>query len=63
MLPPDPALQALIDQDYKPVPLKLGQEPHIAVCEAHSLEKCADCDLDFATVNRMSRILDRKSVV
>ncbi|KAF8628952.1 hypothetical protein AX15_003627 [Amanita polypyramis BW_CC] len=55
--PPDPALQALIDQNFEPVPLKLGEEPHIAVCEAHSLEKCIDCNLDFTTLNRMSRIL------
>ncbi|KAK2462236.1 hypothetical protein APHAL10511_005732 [Amanita phalloides] len=54
---PDPAIQALIDQEYTPVPLKLGAETHIAVCDAHSLEKCTDCDIDFLVVNRMSRIL------
>ena len=54
--PPDPALQALIDQDFKPAPIKIGAEPHIAVCEAHSQEKCSDCDIDFTTLNRMSRI-------
>ena len=52
----DPVLQALIDQDFKPAPIKIGAEPHIAVCEAHSQEKCSDCDLDFTTLNRMSRI-------
>ncbi|PFH50992.1 hypothetical protein AMATHDRAFT_143577 [Amanita thiersii Skay4041] len=54
---PDPTLQALIDQDFKQVPLKLGPEQHLAVCEAHSLEKCSECDLDFQVINRMARIL------
>lgn len=49
-------LQALIDQDFKPTPIKIGAEPHIAVCEVHALEKCSDCNLDFTLLNRMSRI-------
>ncbi|KAF8623130.1 hypothetical protein AX17_007564 [Amanita inopinata Kibby_2008] len=54
---PDPVVQAVMDQDFRPVTLKLGQEPFLAVCEAHSLDKCAECDLDFLIVNRMARIL------
>ncbi|KAF5316342.1 hypothetical protein D9619_006546 [Psilocybe cf. subviscida] len=54
---PDPALQALIDQDFVPVPLALGQDNIFATCEAHKLEKCDDCNLDFINTNRLARIL------
>ncbi|KAF8320154.1 hypothetical protein F5887DRAFT_1110368 [Amanita rubescens] len=53
---PDPAVQALIDQDFKPSPIKIGAEPHIVVCTEHAQEKCSDCNLDLTTLNRMSRI-------
>jgi len=49
-------VQALIDQDFKPSPIKIGAEPHIVVCTEHALEKCSDCNLDLTTLNRMSRI-------
>lgn len=53
----DPVLQAIIDQDFIPTPLKTDAENNIALCEAHSLEKCEKCDLDFVNVNYLSRLL------
>ncbi|KAH8832856.1 hypothetical protein DL96DRAFT_1694798 [Flagelloscypha sp. PMI_526] len=53
----DPAGQSLIDQDFKPVDIALGQESHIALCGPHKLERCKDCDIDYVPLNRMSRIL------
>lgn len=55
--PPDPAGQALIDQDFKPIELSLAADGHTATCAHHSLEKCTDCDVDYVALNRMSRIL------
>ncbi|KAM6496799.1 hypothetical protein JOM56_007272 [Amanita muscaria] len=54
---PDPTALALIEQDFRPVSLKLGADNHIALCEPHGLEKCTDCNVDFQSLNRMSRIL------
>jgi translocation protein SEC72 len=54
---PDPALQAMIDQDFRPVPLALGSDGTIGVCEPHKLEKCDSCNLDFVNTNRLSRLL------
>lgn len=54
---PDPALQALIDQDFVPVPLVLATEGTTALCADHKLEKCDTCNVDFAITNRLSRLL------
>lgn len=54
---PDPALQALIDQDYVPSPLTTSSDGTIALCSEHKLEKCDDCDVDFINTNRLSRVL------
>jgi len=54
---PDPALLALIDQDFHPVPLALGSDGVSAVCEPHKLEKCDNCNLDFDITNRLTRLL------
>ena len=54
---PDPALLALIDQDFHPVPLALGTDGVSAVCEPHKLEKCDNCNLDFDVTNRLTRLL------
>ncbi|KAF5362409.1 hypothetical protein D9756_002661 [Leucocoprinus leucothites] len=54
---PDPALQALIDQDFRPVPLALGNDGAVALCEPHKLEKCDNCNVDFVNTNRLSRLL------
>uniref|UniRef100_A0A8H7XW02 Translocation protein sec72 n=1 Tax=Psilocybe cubensis TaxID=181762 RepID=A0A8H7XW02_PSICU len=54
---PDPAMQALIDQDYIPSPLTLSADNANALCSAHKLEKCDDCNVDFINVNRLSRLL------
>ncbi|KAF9457434.1 hypothetical protein BDZ94DRAFT_1273116 [Collybia nuda] len=55
--PPDPALQALIDQDYVPTPLTLTDDKNRALCSAHKLEKCTPCDVDFVNLNRLSALL------
>jgi translocation protein SEC72 len=55
---PDPALQALIEADYRPVELKIGPPNESqALCPKHSVEKCADCDIDFVALNRLSKLL------
>jgi len=58
MLAPDPALQDLIEQDFRPVTLTTGPPDNsVALCEKHSLEKCTDCDIDFVNLNRMAKLL------
>ena len=54
---PDPILQALIDQDFIPVPLTLSSDSTMALCASHKLEKCDDCNLDFVNTNRLARLL------
>ena len=54
---PDPLLQALIDQDFIPVPLTLSSDTTSALCASHQLEKCDDCNVDFVNTNRLARIL------
>jgi translocation protein SEC72 len=59
-LPPvDPIAQALIDSDFKPVPLKFqpGNDNHCAVCSDHGKEKCEECRVDFVETNRLARVL------
>ena len=55
--PPDPALQALIEQDFRPVPLKLSDDRTKALCSPHKLEKCDKCDIDFVNLNRFATLL------
>lgn len=55
--PTDPALQALIDQDYIPTPLALGDNGNRALCSEHKLEKCTPCDVDFILLNRLAATL------
>ena len=54
---PDPALQALIDQDFSPSPLTLSADNTNAICAVHKLEKCDDCGVDFINTNRLARLL------
>ncbi|KAG6872710.1 hypothetical protein C0992_009408 [Termitomyces sp. T32_za158] len=54
---PDPALQALIDEDFRPVPLSLSDDRNMAYCLKHRLEKCDACDVDFLNLNRLSTVL------
>jgi translocation protein SEC72 len=54
---PDPVLQALIDQDFIPVPLTLSSDNSSALCASHKLEKCDDCKVDFVNTNRLARLL------
>ncbi|KAK1224165.1 hypothetical protein PQX77_012970 [Marasmius sp. AFHP31] len=53
----DPAMQALIDADYRPVGLAVLPDVPSVVCETHKLEKCKDCDQDYVTLNRLAKIL------
>ncbi|EAU90043.1 hypothetical protein CC1G_08316 [Coprinopsis cinerea okayama7 len=55
--PVDPTAQALIDNDFVPVPLSLEQDATVAVCSAHKQEKCEPCNVDFVNMNRLSRVL------
>ncbi|KAG6855905.1 hypothetical protein H0H87_009511 [Tephrocybe sp. NHM501043] len=58
MMPtPDPALQALIEEDFRPVPISLSDDLHTARCLEHRLEKCEPCDVDFVNLNRLSTLL------
>ena len=54
---PDPALQALIDQDFIPVPIALGSDAHVALCAHHRLEKCDPCNVNFVNTNRLAQLL------
>jgi len=56
---PDPILQAAIEADFKPVPLKLAdaEKPlSTAVCAAHSSESCPICGLDFIALNALAKM-------
>ena len=58
MRPPDPLMQALIEESFRPVALSLGPpENAMALCGKHQQEKCADCGVDYRALNRLSRIL------
>ncbi|KAI0272455.1 hypothetical protein BC834DRAFT_948766 [Gloeopeniophorella convolvens] len=58
MLPrPDPVMQAVIEADFRPVDLALDPTNVNALCAAHSLEKCDDCDVDYVQLNRLSKVL------
>jgi len=55
---PDPAMQARIDADFHPVDLAVGGPGHaFAFCNKHKFEKCDECNVDFAALNRISKIL------
>ncbi|KAF8074605.1 hypothetical protein FPV67DRAFT_1445651 [Lyophyllum atratum] len=54
---PDPVLQALIDEDYRPVSLSLSEDRNTAYCLEHHLEKCIPCGVDFVGLNRLSTLL------
>ena len=55
---PDPVMQAVIEASFVPVDIAFGAPDNVtALCEKHSLEKCADCDTDFVSLNRLSRLL------
>ncbi|KAI0316764.1 hypothetical protein OF83DRAFT_1059823 [Amylostereum chailletii] len=51
-------MQALIEADFRPVDIAFGEPNNCtARCGPHKLEKCTDCDVDFANMNRLSSIL------
>jgi translocation protein SEC72 len=53
--PPDPVMQAVIDASFRPVDLAV-QEAFV-FCNAHKLEKCEECDVDYGSLNRLTRLL------
>lgn len=53
---PDPVMQAAIDDSFNPVNLTLDESATV-LCVPHSLEKCAECDVDFISLNRLSKLL------
>ena len=56
--PPDPVMQAVIEASFVPVDVALGPpENAAALCQAHSLEKCSECDVDYSSLNRISKLL------
>ena len=41
-----------------PVDIALGPPENVAaLCQAHSLEKCSECDVDYSSLNRISKLL------
>lgn len=54
---PDPIIQALIEQEFKPVDLKLAPPNESqALCAPHGLEQCKECDLDFTSLNLLAKV-------
>lgn len=54
----DPVMQQRIADSHIPVDIAFGSPNNItAHCAPHKLEKCDDCGLDFAHINRLSRVL------
>ncbi|PSR82579.1 hypothetical protein PHLCEN_2v6012 [Hermanssonia centrifuga] len=54
----DPVMQAIIEASFIPVDISLGAPENSSVlCEKHGLEKCSDCDVDFLSLNRLSKLL------
>lgn len=53
----DPAVQARIDANFRPVDLAIGGPAlAFAFCQNHKREKCTDCNVDFSSLNRISKI-------
>lgn len=51
-------MQAMIEATFQPLDVALQAPDNIhAVCPKHALEKCADCNVDFINLNRMSKLL------
>lgn len=58
MRPPDPVMQQVIEESFRPVDVVLGAPDNtVVLCAAHSLEKCTPCDADYTALNRISRTL------
>ena len=56
---PDPVVQAVIEASFIPVDIAFGPPDNVsALCEAHKRDKCAECDADFANLNRISWLLN-----
>ncbi|KAJ3745810.1 hypothetical protein DFH05DRAFT_1524086 [Lentinula detonsa] len=54
---PDPAFLAVIEADFRPVSITLAADNITLLCEAHNLDKCSICNLDYINLNRLSKIL------
>lgn len=58
MPPPDPVMQAVIEASFIPVDIALGPPDNVvALCADHKQEKCTECDADYSSLNRISRLL------
>ncbi|KAL4252907.1 hypothetical protein ABKN59_003587 [Abortiporus biennis] len=56
--PPDPIMQAMIEATYVPIEVNFGPPDNSSVlCGPHSKEECAECDVDYTNLNRLSRTL------
>ena len=55
--PPDPLMQAIIEESHIPVETAIGSDNASVLCEPHKLEKCTDCDLDFSAMNKITKQL------
>ncbi|KAI0085736.1 hypothetical protein BDY19DRAFT_996422 [Irpex rosettiformis] len=55
---PDPVVQAVIEASFQPVDIRLGPPDNVvAQCGEHGLEKCADCDVNYVSLNQISRLM------
>lgn len=54
--PPDPAMQALIEADFRPVDIAISDEKDFLLCGAHKLAKCPDCGVDYNLLNRINKL-------
>lgn len=54
---PDPLMQAIIDQSFHQVDLKLDDSQQAVLCNVHSSERCTECGVDYIGLNRLSKIL------
>lgn len=55
---PDPVMQAVIEASFVPVDIAFGPPDNgSALCQEHKKDKCAECDVDFSSLNRMSWLL------
>lgn len=55
---PDPIMQAIIADSFQPVDIKLGAPDNVvAQCGEHGREKCAECGVNYISLNHISRLL------
>jgi translocation protein SEC72 len=57
--PPDPIVVAAIDAQFREVPLQVSNGTQV-LCRPHSLETCKECDVDFASLNGITKMLQNQ---